>query len=185
LKFRQDHLPPPGVEAIDAKFMDQPEGVCKVLTWHAASLPDGIIEREIAVVTHVNADKQFTAIATATQEFLPLYFDRWLGTSALKPGTCLELRFLTENEGKITLLSWTKVPATPIPDRLIPVHGIFHFAPGKPFGFVETAGNRIFVAPNEAQALVDSCEVHGWAIRSQDKQGRLTWKLLSLPSHRL
>jgi tetratricopeptide (TPR) repeat protein len=182
LKFRQDHVPPPGVEAIEAKFMDQPEGVCKVLTWQTADLPDGIFEREIAVVTHINADKQLAAVTRATQDFLPLYFDRWPGTSSLKPGTCLELRFLKDNEGKITLLSWTTVPTTPIPDRLIPIHGIFQFAPGKPFGFVEMAGNRIFVAPNEAQALVDSCEVHGWAIRSQDKQGRLTWKLLSLPS---
>lgn len=182
LKFRQDHIPPLGVEAIDAKFMDQPEGVCKVLTWQTADLPDGIVQREIAVVTHINADKQLAAVTRATQDFLPLYFDRWPGTSSLKPGTCLELRFLKDHEGKITLLSWTKVPTTPIPDRLIPVHGIFQLAPGKPFGFVEMGGNRIFVAPNEAQALVDSCEVHGWAIRSQDKQGRLTWKLLSLPS---
>jgi tetratricopeptide (TPR) repeat protein len=183
LKFPQDHLPPLEVEAIDAKFMDQPEGVCKVLTWQAAPLPDGIIEREIAVVTHINADKQFTAIATANQDFRRLFFDHWPGASSLTPGNCLELRSLTDNEGKVTLLSWTKVATTPIPDRLIPVHGIFQLAPGKPFGFVEMADKRIFVAPNEAQALVDSCEVHGWAIRSQDKQGRLTWKLLSLPSH--
>jgi hypothetical protein len=185
LKFRQDHVPPPGVEAIEAKFMDQPESVCKVLTWQAADLPDGIIEREIAVVTHVNADKQFTAIATTNQDSRRLFFDHWPKASSLKPGNCLELRSLMDNKGKVTLLPWTKVATTPIPDRLIPVHGIFQLAPGKPFGFVEMAGNRIFVAPNEAQALVDSCEVHGWAIRSQDKQGRLTWKLLSLPSHRL
>ena len=182
LKFRQNHTPPPGVEAIAAKFMDQPDSVCKVLTWQAADLPDGIVEPEIAVVTHVNVDKQLTAVTTATQDFLPLFFDRWPGTSSLEPGTCLELRFLTDNERKKTLLNWIKVPAIPIPGRLMPIHGIFQLAHGKPFGFVEMAGNRVFVAPNEAQELVDSSEVHGWAIRSQDKQGRLTWKLLSLPS---
>jgi hypothetical protein len=183
LKFRQDHVPPSGVEAIDAKFMDQPEGICKVHAWHTADLPDGIVERVIAVVTHVNANKQLTAVSTANQDFLPLFFDHWPSASSLEQGICLELRLLTDNEGKMTLLGWAKVPATPIPDRLMPIHGIFHFNPGKSFGFVEMAGIRIFVAPNEAQALVESYEVHGWAIRSQDKQGRLTWKLLSLPSH--
>jgi hypothetical protein len=183
LKFRQDHVPPSGVEAIDAKFMDQPEGICKVHAWHTADLPDGIVERVIAVVTHVNADKQLTAVSTANQDFLPLFFDHWPSASSLEQGICLELRLLTDNEGKMTLLGWAKVPATPIPDRLMPIHGIFHFAPGKSFGFVEMAGNRIFVAPNEAQALVDSCEVHGWAIRSRDKQGRQTWKLLSPLPH--
>jgi tetratricopeptide (TPR) repeat protein len=183
LKFRQDHLPPLGVEAIDAKFMDQPEGVCKVLTWQAASLPDGIIEREIAVVTHVNADKELTAVTTATQDFLPLYFNRWPDTSTLVIGTCLELSILSVDEIKPSIVSWCKVEPTLISGFLIPIKGVFQRVSNKDFGFVKMEEKSIFVGAPESQNLENSKEISGWAFRSKDKQDRLRWKLLTLAPH--
>lgn len=181
LKFRKSQFPPPDVGAIEAKFEDKEGGVCMVLSWNEAEIPPAVGNLEIGAVIHVNPAKQMASVATKTQEFIPLYFGRWPGASSIVPGACLELRVLTDDGGKPTILSWTEVEPIPVPGFLIPIQGIFQRIPNKHFGFVEMEEKRIFVAPPEAQELEDVREISGWAIRSKDKQDRPRWKLLTLP----
>lgn len=154
-----------------------------VLAWDKAEIPNDLGDFETGVVVHVNPSKQLASVATASQEFIPLYFDRWPGSSSLVPGTFVKLQSLDQQDGKPVILKWAVVDPESIPDFVIPVQGKFGRHNGKPFGHIDMDGQSVIVSPDEAKNLQDGSQTVGWAIRSTDKHGQPSWKLLpSQPS---
>jgi len=178
LKFRSGQAPPPEVGMIEAKFEDKENGVCIVLAWQETEALNGMGETEIGVVGHVNAEKQLASVATPTQEFIPLFFDRWPKASVLMPGTFLNLQWLDQPDNKPIVITWESSEPTMVPGFLLPVKGTFELSPGNSFGFITMAGRKIFVPPKEARGLEGHAQATGWAMRSSDKHGRPSWKLL-------
>lgn len=178
LKFRDGQSPPAEICAIEAQFEDKEGGVCMVLGWKKAEVQSDLGVSEIGVVGHVNTEKQLASVATPTEEFIPLYFNRWQDASELKAGMFVELQYLTQPEHKPIVLKWTPVAPKHIPDFTIPVQGVFVQARDRAHGFIEMGGSRVFVHPDEAKNFQDSSRASGWAIRSTDKHGRASWKLL-------
>jgi hypothetical protein len=178
LKFRKDQSPPAEIGAIEAQFEDKESGVCIVLAWKEADTPTDLGVSEPGVVTHINPNKKLTSVTTPTQGFIPLFFDRWHKASELKPGMFVELQYVNLQDSKPNVLKWVSIAPKRIPEFTIPVHGSFELARDKAFGFIEMQGEKIFVAPEEATILKGSATASGWAMRSNDKHGRPSWKLL-------
>lgn len=178
LKFRRGNEPARDVTAIRATYVKRDGRASSVLGWEPCEIPEAIGESLIGVVGHVNGAKRLSSVSTLKHDFVPLFHDRWPEAAGLKSGTILSLRMVTPPEAKPVVLTWGIAEPKLVPGFLIPVTGWFEMAPGRDFGFLNMAGSRIFVPPPEARLLRSSESVSGWAMRSKDKYGLKSWKLL-------
>ncbi|MBT8036115.1 MAG: hypothetical protein KJO21_01100 [Verrucomicrobiae bacterium] len=180
LAFPHNNLPPTSNPAIQAKFQDQPKGICKVLTWEKTQISDDAGTWQEGIVAHVNKAKGLTAVKTSVDETILLHFDRWPEARELTSGSFVKLQCLGDQGQKPIVAKFLKTPPTSIPDLNILVKGLFRRARDKKFGFINVGDLSVFVPPHVAGTLLDSTIVEGWAIRSKKKDGALSWELLPI-----
>ncbi|QTN34155.1 hypothetical protein HZ994_18130 [Akkermansiaceae bacterium] len=178
LKFAKDKLPEPDASAIEARFEDKDDAACMVLAWKHVDVSEDLGTLETGVVGHVNTEKKLASVGTPSQEFIPLYFERWREAGELRTGDCIKVRWLRDEHDKTVVIGWERSEPAHLPGFLVPVEGRFERAPGKAFGFIKSAELEVFVAPSEADGMTDHAATKGWAMRSKDKHGRASWKLL-------
>ena len=180
LAFSNDDLPPLSSPAIQVQFLDQPKGICKILTWEKTQISDDAGTWLEGIVAHVNKAKGLTAVKTSVDETILLHFDRWPEARELTSGSFVKLQCLGDQGQKPIVAKFLKTPPTSIPDLNILVKGLFRRTRDKKFGFINVGDLSIFVPPHVANTLLDSTIVEGWAIRSKKKDGALSWELLPI-----
>lgn len=178
LKFNSGNLPGSGTSVIEARFEEKENAPCVVLAWKRVEAPEDLGILETGVVGHLNSEMKLASVTTPSQEHIPLNFERWKEAAKLQPGSFINIRWLRDENGKTVVIGWEQAEPTPIPGFVIAVQGRFERASGKEFGFIKTKEANVFVPPTETGGLKDNSDTKGWAIRSEDKQGRPSWKLL-------
>jgi hypothetical protein len=168
--------PPMDAPAISTRLRENSEGLSLAFAWSVAEVPSALGHQFDAFVNQPNPVKRLVPLMTRNFPFIPLHYDRWPAAAALKRGDCVSLRMVTDDKARPVVLGWEKLPeGMVIPGLMIEIVGEYQAVEGKPFGFINSGGQRIFVSPNDARNLSDRQFVSGVAIKSQDKLGRESW----------
>lgn len=178
LKFRKGLNPDPNMLAIKAIFLEREHGVSNVLAWEACTNPNDLGFLQTGVVFETRMDKNFISVATLSQSFMPIYFDRWPSAKSLAVGDCINLWWMRLEGEKSHILWWKQTIREEQPGFFEPIRGVFTQAPDRPHGLIDFNGVTIFVHPSDARRLKRGHEIQGWAIRLKDKVRGQTWRLV-------
>jgi hypothetical protein len=178
LKFRKGLNPDPNMLAIKAIFLEREHGVSNVLAWEACTNPNDFGVLQTGVVFETRMDKNFVSVATPSQSFMPIYFDRWPSAKSLAVGDCINLWWMRLESEKSHILWWKQTKREEQPCFFEPIKGVFTQAPDRPHGLIDFNGVIIFVHPSDARRLKRGHEIQGWAVRLKDKIRGQTWRLV-------
>lgn len=127
------------------------------------------------VIDHVNTEKALSYIATGAATGFGLPHRKFPAVAGLLPGTVLEIG-QAEPEGYP--LDWRLSEAQTIPGLCEMFSGTLERQEGKPFAFIRTSRDDVFVPPEAAEAFTPGTQydVTCLAIRRTNKQGKTGWR---------
>jgi hypothetical protein len=149
---------------------------------HAKALLDTLDRRPLqfvlGVIDHVNTDKALSYVATGVDAGYGLKHKRFPDAAELAPGTIIEVGFVEADGSPI---AWRRSGAATLPGLCETFSGTLARDEAKPFAFVRTTGQDVFVAPSLAStfAMGETHHVTCVAVKRRDNKQKIGWRVVS------